>query len=819
MSAGEAALGCSALLRVAGLPVRYWLAGANPALFGRIERLERLEETRRTAAVGLADRIGDELVTKATLAREDRAFLLGVRRNLHRGASIAKLSRERFITLSALSDDDAELVEALVAMVDRDRAIAALSAEVEADVAQERERLLGLSDEVCHESRVAKALLAPQSREEPAPGAQLSRKSRRHRSDHQWQRIARAATGSTPRGWLSHVALVPIDARTSLSAPTVSDRFTAQWMENVRAPRLALRDPPSDWPAPDSRLAVNPLRWDAGEWLVCVVLDGAGDPAQVTVRHTPLLDAICSSLADAVHTFDALAEALGCTDQAEKLTLRGFVRHLVVLGILQPSAPPRVRLDRRATPGQTTAAPAVHEGDTAGWVDVYRLADTGISVNIARDVQRGVSQLLRLLSVMKESKPVMYPPAGSESERSWSLADIVREEWDRRVSNAAVANPWGPTSFPALPTSGFADLIRGMAEGAGDVGELVIDSQSLPETDAPGAGLSWPFDCLVRVPAPGAGFTAVLDELWPPGMLDARFLDTLVEMHGEVPHMEAYRAFLLELERLTGVLFVELLLPPLDDGAANAVRRPVYTSAWTGDPHTAAYLRGETDPAGYIPLRAIRIRRIESRLRAELDGRPVWPVYHATRSFSPLWDRVALTLLAAVPLDLPWNFKRMIRALTRVPGLRAVPRICLSDGVVLSPAQWQLSPDDLWDEDAPTTEKLRGLIRLRSRHALPRWVHLDRGADMPPIPCDLESVHAIRAIQRWAAGTTPLNVSEMLPAPGQFLVRDRAHASGDRLAAQLLLRFPYDEPATAMAARVAPAVLAALDAADVARST
>ena len=36
-------------------------------------------------------------------------------------------------------------------------------------------------------------------------------------------------------------------------------------------------------------------------------------------------------------------------------------------------------------------------------------------------------------------------------------------------------------------------------------------------------------------------------------------------------------------EQLTGILFVELLLPPLQDGAANAVRRPVYTSAWTGD--------------------------------------------------------------------------------------------------------------------------------------------------------------------------------------------------------------------------------------------
>jgi hypothetical protein len=53
-------------------------------------------------------------------------------------------------------------------------------------------------------------------------------------------------------------------------------------------------------------------------------------------------------------------------------------------------------------------------------------------------------------------------------------------------------------------------------------------------------------------------------------------------------------------------------------------------------------------------------------------------------------------------------------------------------------------------------------------------------------------------------------VIEMLPAPDQFPVIDRAHNSGDRLAAQLQLRFPCDESVTAMATRIAPAVLAAL---------
>lgn len=814
MLADEASLGCSGLLRVAGLPVRYWLAGASSTLFEKVERLERNEKVRHANAIQLAERIGEQLVPKPGLSRDDRAFLLSVRRSLHRGDLIAKVSRERLLAVGGLSDADGELVRALVAMIDRDRVIAILSTEVEADLAQEQDRLLLLPEQICHESRVARAQLAPQDPEEPGLGPQLSRKSRRHRSEHQWRRIARAATGSTPRGWLSHVALLPIEAAAWLAPPAVTEQFTAQWTENVRARSLALTDPPDGWPDPETRLAVNPLRWDSDGCFVCVVLDENRKHTQVAVRHTSLLDAMCTALADAVHTFGELAQALGCVNQDEWLVLRGFVRHLVALGILQPSSPPHVRLERRAMPAQTNAHPAGVEGDKGGWVDVYRYAETGISVTFVQDVQRGVSQVLRVLSLTRGGMPDLYRFAVSTSERSLSLTDILRAELsagDKPMLSREDTEIADGRSLPASSTSGFDRLVSTIAERAGDAGELVIDSSLLDKCDAPNGALTWPVDCLLRVPAQGAGFTAVLDQLWPPGMLDARFMDTLVDMHGTVPHMETYRAFLRELEQLTGILFVELLLPPLQDGAANAVRRPVYTSAWTGDPQTTMYLRGDTDPGRYIPLHAIRIRRIDGRLRADLDGQPVWPVYHATRSFSPPWDRLARLLLATAPLDLPCDFNRMIHSLTRLPGQPAVPRIAVSGGIVLSPAQWRVSPDHLWDRDAPATAKLRALVRLRNRYSLPRWVFLDRSDNKPPVACDLESVHAIHTIQRWTTSNTPLNVIEMLPAPDQFLVVDRAHNSGDRLAAQLHLRFPCDESATAMATRVTPAVLAAFD--------
>jgi hypothetical protein len=427
-------------------------------------------------------------------------------------------------------------------------------------------------------------------------------------------------------------------------------------------------------------------------------------------------------------------------------------------------------------------------------------------------VQRGILQVFRILNLNSDGMPDPYQFGISTSDQSWSLMEILRAELgagDKPTSNREGMESADGRSFPGSSTPGFDRLVGTIAERAGHAGELIIDSSLLDECGAPSGALTWPIDCLVGVPAQGAGFTAVLDELRPAGMLDARFADTLADMHGTIPHMEAHRAFLRQLEQLTGILFVELLLPPLQDGAANAVRRPVYTNAWTGDPHTAAYLRGDIDPGRYIPLRAIRIRRIDGRLRADLDGRPIWPVYHATRSFSPPWDRLARVLLATAPLALPWDFKRVIHSLTQLPGQPAVPRVLVSGGIVLSPAQWRLSPDHLWDREAPTTAKLRALIRLRNRFSLPRWVYLDRGDTKPPVPCDLESVHAIRTIQRWTTGNAPVNMIEMLPAPDQFLVVDRAHSCGDRLAAQLHLRFPCDESATAMATRLTPAVLAA----------
>ena len=64
--------------------------GLSPTLFEKVERLEREEGMRHAYAIQLAEQIGKQLVPKSSLSREDRGFLLTVRRRLHRGVLIAR---------------------------------------------------------------------------------------------------------------------------------------------------------------------------------------------------------------------------------------------------------------------------------------------------------------------------------------------------------------------------------------------------------------------------------------------------------------------------------------------------------------------------------------------------------------------------------------------------------------------------------------------------------------------------------------------------------------------------------------------------------
>ncbi|MFE2072351.1 hypothetical protein [Streptomyces misionensis] len=73
---------------------------------------------------------------------------------------------------------------------------------------------------------------------------------------------------------------------------------------------------------------------------------------------------------------------------------------------------------------------------------------------------------------------------------------------------------------------------------------------------------------------------------------------------------------------------------------------------------------------------------------------------------------------------------------------------------------------------------------------------------------DLASLTALQLIERLCAreAGTALLVEEMLPAPEDLLVRDPLHG-GASVAAQLLLRLPYDQSADRLAEAAADALV------------
>ncbi|OKI36972.1 hypothetical protein A6A29_41265 [Streptomyces sp. TSRI0281] len=118
----------------------------------------------------------------------------------------------------------------------------------------------------------------------------------------------------------------------------------------------------------------------------------------------------------------------------------------------------------------------------------------------------------------------------------------------------------------------------------------------------------WPVDVTLR-PFDSAE-RATLESVSPAGVLSARFTESLVRMNGGAHLADTYQAFLRRLDEETGIQSVEVLVPSLAERAANAVRRPLYTTAWTGDSDLFHYvpepLRSGMRPA-FLPLGQLEV--------------------------------------------------------------------------------------------------------------------------------------------------------------------------------------------------------------------
>ncbi|MFF3004130.1 lantibiotic dehydratase [Kitasatospora sp. NPDC057940] len=901
-------LGAAALLRVAGMPLAAWAAAGNPELFAQVADHARRDERRAEHARRLAEQLGSVVVPHPALTAADRRAVLAVRRRLHSGAAPGPADcglLGRLPAAAGLAADAARLSG------EAESATVALR-RLEAAVAAERERVGALGWSLVCASPVMRAFLdevepgaAADVAGRLAAGESWSGKRLRKRAAYVWRALGRAAAKTTPRGWVGQVTLLPVTpadangggngdangdghggaadgALLRLVPPgAVLGEVAAQAVENVHGVRARLGALDLRAADPATVLALAPLHFPqpAGAApgtgvLRCWVTDphDRGRLRQVDLRRSLPLDHVLARLAGGPRPLGDLEAALlgtaatgaaaAGTAVSAPAVLRGFLAHLLGLGVLQACAAPRRRTtgwlaaeDVRArgtlpqpvpppapAPSADSAAPAPISGpipspipapapasalrttgsaapadDSRPWfTDSYRATASAVSGAAARQVQQGLGTAARVAWLREADRlagpdPHRLPAELAElTERPCPLGEILA----RHLPDGSCPPPpppprrytgWHPAGTPG---SGYAGLLAHLSARAGS-GPVDLDDDLLDTLGAPPATTAlppWPLDCLLR-PLPGPGPVAVLETASPAGVLDARFADALHTLHGGYDNLRSYRAFLASVERLSGARFVELLVPPLAGRAANAVRRPVLTGWWTGDPDPLPYQGADGLTARYLPLERITLRRVGPRIIAEADGCRLLPVHHATRTPLPPYD-VLVRLLLAAGHPAGSRLIRLDGLAEAFPDTDRLPRVTVGGGaLVISPAVWRVPQAQLWRPGDGDLTKVRALAALGRSAGLPRFAFVRAVPQPKPVPVDFAALTAVALLERICARHpgADLLVEEMLPDPGGLLLRDPVH-SGAAVAAQLLLRLPFDQGAEELAEPAAAAL-------------
>ncbi|MFC0545333.1 hypothetical protein [Kutzneria chonburiensis] len=791
-------IGAGGLLRVAGLPARLWTAVGNPELFTFLRERECEQTSYARFADTLAGRLGAELVPHPYLEPEERAELLALRRLLHRGEPVPE--EDCYRVAASVVGLSPELADDLTHAGDWSTAMVGRLVEAEKALATERERLSDLPWRLVNSSEFAMRAVT-----EAAPGMvddirrRLSfgetwdSKRLRHRSDYLLRVLARGAAKPTPRDWLGHVALLGVGRRAG--AWTTVGESAANRVAATRGDR-ALPD------LIGATVSLTGLNWVEGDHLCCWVVDpvDSGTMRRVKVRRTPALDSIRRALSTGAFEADELVMRLS-PDAPD--VLRNYLRHLAGLGVLVVSAPPSSELTGW---GPTAAAPP-----KPGFVDVYRKAGGTMPTEAASRLQTLLGQAGRVGAILADAAgpapehPILALVGPQPRPVTEVLAEFLGKHEDSRepaLHDWDSGLPRQRPGWPAAPSDVDSPYGRLLALLDTDADQVLLTPQQLDAIGAPPATIpAWPVDCLVRPIGVGGGHGAVLEGAAPAGVVDARFVEALRHLHGELPHVTAYRAFLDELGRRCGAETVEILVPPQDAQAAGAVRRPRYCPMWTGDADSSAY-----QPAGgrYLALDRITVRRVGDRIVAEdadgPDGLALWPMYHSARAPLAPWGLLVTLLTAASPVRRLAGPVALGNPLAALPGRNRLPRLVLAGGLVLSGAQWRIAREQLPAADLAPTERIRTIAALRIGTGIPRWVFARSQGGHQPRPVDLDCLSAVRALDKLLADDpeSGLVFEEMLPDPHHFPLRD---ADGEPVAGQLLARLPVDATPGRLAAR------------------
>jgi hypothetical protein len=796
------------LLRVAGLPISTWLAASNDELFAELADLDRQAAEHSAVCRRLAERIGEQAIPARELGSTERAVLLDLRRRLHGGGELsAELVDEAVQQLRTLPLSAALAADVIAAAADRHAFYTVVSAaEQAAEAEQNRLRsrvwtLLVQQPLAYTAVRQASPELVEDIEFRVRAGEPWHTKRMRQRADYLWRMITRGATRATPRGLLGQLALLSIDDEGgSGSSIDLLPTAALEWTDNIHQ-RAGIGDPIEA----DEVLGLTPLHWSDGDHL-CFLVRRPGEDrqlAQVRMRDTVPLRVIRHRLAAERACWQDLVSLLLPPDPTEQAqhAVAGFLRHLVDIGVVEVFRPARRELLQRWPLGGERA-PLPGARSTDGYLDTFRRPIGTLSATTAAELAALLERALRVLEVIADRQSPGLTPPGISSQPRPVLELLAEGHYLEAESPPSGPHPHDWLDAGLAPAdSGYGRLVSWLTDEFRS-GCRSLDLDQAPQLrSAPRPLLSWPVDCLVRPLRSGTTPLAVLDRIEPAGCLDSRFAETLAELDpAGAERVEQYRRFLTEVEERGGGRFVELLVPSLVAHAANAVRRPGYTTLWTGDPHRSRYISDRFRPAEYVPMSEIRLFLRHGRLTAEAAGQLIWPVYHATRSAAGPWGQLSDLLQQASPRPRRAHWRSLSWTLPGWPERTHLPRLTVGDGaLVLAPEQWRLSLGRDWPVSGPTYAKCRQLNLWRTELGLPRWISVTPEVHADPIPCDLCSVQTVALFDRLVRQhCTELMAAELLPNPEQLSVHDLGHGPAQFSVAELLLRLPLtDTPALA----------------------
>lgn len=764
-----------AVVRSAALPLVEFARAGRPELFDAVRTWDRDHGRLAGATRNLAQVIGETLVPHGDLSPAGRASVLSVRRCLHAlpdpvPSDLAAAVAEAAVLAARL--DAPALADQLDRAAGELRDLIARHDALDDLVAAEHRRLLELPWSIVDADPVARRAV-----EDANPGTLTEivtrlrageswhTKRMRQRSDYLWRMITRGATRATPRGWLAHVGLLTTDPNLAPGPPPeLTIDYAVEYAAN-RHDGTGL----ADLCTPDGLLGVTPLYQELGSHTTFWVID-PHDPArmrELRLRRTDALRAVQRALAGGTLTPAQLSAALIPPSTSAEVrarqesVLRAFVEHLVGLGVVTVSRP--------ATSTVTEWLPRV--GDVprppaGAYVDVHRRADRPMSLATGRRIEQLVRSAMRVLDVI-DVEPIPDLTRGL-TDQPQPVLDLLAVDLATVEQSSTHRHDWPVPTGQHTPYARLHAWLSSRLDG----GPIDLDDDTLA---AAGVGavsarpLSWPVDCVVRPVWQDGGPLVLLDQIQSTGTLDSRIADALGAIHpAGTARVDWYRRFLQLVERDLGGRFVELLVPSLSDRAANAVRRPAYTSAWTGDPDVGRYhVDGPNRPSTYLPLSELTVRSEDDHPVVEVRGRRIWPVYHATRVMPPPWHLVGARLLNTGPRIHRQHWRALHYSLTAWPDRSAMPRLTVGGGqLVLTAAQWRLPVECLWAEGADLATAARTVARLRADRGFPRWVTVAADPHDDPRACDLDSVHAVRLLDRVRrGGARELLLVEMLPAP------------------------------------------------------